>query len=194
MTADRPADAWSWLRWNRRRYDDVPGTVARTAEPVPAARPPDERPPAASPQTIGPRTRRIVYGAPGPAEIRDELGQISTVDLAHVVMLAEQKLLPGDVAARAAGAHHGAARVRLRRAGRGARPAAPAGSTSPTRTCCARRARAPRSAASCTPAVAHDLKATTRPCGCASRWGDLAAELLRLQAVLLNRARAHRTR
>ncbi|GIE54422.1 cystathionine beta-synthase [Amorphoplanes nipponensis] len=36
VTADRPADAWSWLRWNRRRYDDVPGTVARTAEPVPA--------------------------------------------------------------------------------------------------------------------------------------------------------------
>jgi hypothetical protein len=40
--------------------------------------------------TVGPRTRRIVYGVPGPAGIRGELGPISAVDLAHVVMPAER--------------------------------------------------------------------------------------------------------
>ncbi|MEU4794405.1 argininosuccinate lyase [Streptomyces sp. NPDC023327] len=50
-------------------------------------------------RTLGPRTRRVVYGTPGPAEIRDELHHTTTVDLAHVVMLTECGLLPKDAAA-----------------------------------------------------------------------------------------------
>ncbi|MEU4985652.1 argininosuccinate lyase [Streptomyces sp. NPDC021969] len=50
--------------------------------------------------TLAPRTRRIVYGEQSPGEIRRELEPITTVDLAHVVMLAENGLLPGEAAAR----------------------------------------------------------------------------------------------
>ncbi|GAA3097279.1 argininosuccinate lyase [Streptomyces rectiviolaceus] len=50
-------------------------------------------------RTLGARTRRVVYGTPGPAEIRDELHHTTTIDLAHVVMLTECGLLPEDAAA-----------------------------------------------------------------------------------------------
>ncbi|MFD5653611.1 argininosuccinate lyase [Streptomyces sp. NPDC127039] len=62
--------------------------------------------------TLAPRTRRIVYGEQSPGEIRRELEPITTVDLAHVVMLAESGLLPGAAAARLIDA------VRRLRAGR----------------------------------------------------------------------------
>ena len=50
--------------------------------------------------TLAPRTRRIVYGDQSPAEIRRELEPITTIDLAHVVMLTGSGLLPGEAAAR----------------------------------------------------------------------------------------------
>ncbi|MFJ4435764.1 argininosuccinate lyase [Streptomyces sp. NPDC088923] len=51
-------------------------------------------------RTLAPRTRRIVYGEQGPEETRRELAPITTVDLAHIVMLAESGLLPLEAAAR----------------------------------------------------------------------------------------------
>ncbi|WP_344935858.1 lyase family protein, partial [Actinoplanes nipponensis] len=139
--------------------------------------------------TIGPRTRRIVYGAPGPAEIRDELGQISTVDLAHVVMLAEQKLLPGDVAARLLG------RITALRASGFAELAgvpAPRGLYLAYENLLAAELGAEVGGKLHTGRSRNDLKATTSALRLREQVGDLAAELLRLQAVLLNRARAHR--
>ncbi|MGW7595511.1 choice-of-anchor A family protein, partial [Streptomyces rubiginosohelvolus] len=47
---------------------------------------------------LGPRTRRVVYGEPDPGAIRGELEPISTIDMAHVVMLTECGLLPADTA------------------------------------------------------------------------------------------------
>jgi argininosuccinate lyase len=43
--------------------------------------------------TVGRRTQRIVYGRPAPAEVVAELRLATTVDLAHVVMLAERELI-----------------------------------------------------------------------------------------------------
>lgn len=45
------------------------------------------------PGTLGPRTLRLVYGTPDPEEIAAELRLATEIDLAHVVMLAEQGLL-----------------------------------------------------------------------------------------------------
>jgi argininosuccinate lyase len=43
---------------------------------------------------LSPRCQHIIYGTPAPATITAELGLISQVDLAHVVMLVEQGLVP----------------------------------------------------------------------------------------------------
>ncbi|HEY0639716.1 MAG TPA: argininosuccinate lyase [Pseudonocardiaceae bacterium] len=48
---------------------------------------------------IGPRTRRVVYGEQSPAEIAAELPAQTRVDRAHLVMLAEQKLIAPEAAA-----------------------------------------------------------------------------------------------
>lgn len=47
---------------------------------------------------LRPRTRRMVYGDLGPAEIAAELPLMIRVDQAHVVMLAAQGLISGDAA------------------------------------------------------------------------------------------------
>ncbi len=47
---------------------------------------------------LGARTRRVVYGDLGPAEIEAELPPMIRVDRAHLVMLAEQKLISAEVA------------------------------------------------------------------------------------------------
>ena len=49
--------------------------------------------------TVGERTRRILYGEPTPAELADELRWTTTIDLAHLVMLAEQELIDAPTAA-----------------------------------------------------------------------------------------------
>ncbi|MFJ8860521.1 argininosuccinate lyase [Streptomyces sp. NPDC102451] len=50
--------------------------------------------------TIGLRTQRLVYGELTPVALRDELSLTTEIDLAHVVMLAEQDLLERPAAAR----------------------------------------------------------------------------------------------
>lgn len=47
----------------------------------------------------GPRTRQVVYGTLGPEELARELPPAIEVDRAHVVMLAERKLIPPQAAA-----------------------------------------------------------------------------------------------
>lgn len=48
---------------------------------------------------LGPRTRRVVYGEPSAAELEAELELMTRVDRAHLVMLAEQQLIPPATAA-----------------------------------------------------------------------------------------------
>jgi argininosuccinate lyase len=48
---------------------------------------------------LGPRTRRVVYGAPSDAELEAELELMTRIDRAHLVMLAEQRLIPAAAAA-----------------------------------------------------------------------------------------------
>jgi argininosuccinate lyase len=139
--------------------------------------------------TIGPRTRRIVYGVPDPAEIRDELGQISTVDLAHVVMLAEQELLPADVAARLL------ERITELRATGFAElydVPAPRGLYLAYENLLSAELGSEVGGKLHTGRSRNDIKATTTALRMRAQVTGLAAELLRLQAVLLNRARAYR--
>jgi argininosuccinate lyase len=49
---------------------------------------------------VGVRTRRILYGEPSPAELLAELGQLSTIDQAHLLMLADRGLIPRAAACR----------------------------------------------------------------------------------------------
>jgi argininosuccinate lyase len=139
--------------------------------------------------TIGLRTRRIVYGTPGPAEIRAELEPISTVDLAHVVVLAEQGLLPvaaaGTLLARI---------LRLRASGFAELYGMPAPRglylayenllSTELGTQLGGRLHTGRSR--------NDIKATTTALQLRADVADLLGELLRLQAVVLCRARAAR--
>lgn len=48
---------------------------------------------------LGPRTRRVVYGEPSEAELHAELELMTRIDRAHLVMLAEQRLIPAAAAA-----------------------------------------------------------------------------------------------
>ncbi|HEU5271552.1 MAG TPA: argininosuccinate lyase [Jatrophihabitans sp.] len=48
---------------------------------------------------VGIRTRRILYGEPTPAELSAELDQISLIDQAHLLMLADCGLIPRAAAA-----------------------------------------------------------------------------------------------
>ncbi|MFF2785337.1 argininosuccinate lyase [Streptomyces sp. NPDC058049] len=49
---------------------------------------------------VGARTQRLVYGTLTPDSLRDELSVTTRIDLAHVVMLAERKLLEPERAVR----------------------------------------------------------------------------------------------
>jgi argininosuccinate lyase len=49
---------------------------------------------------LGPRTRRVVYGEPTQAELVAELALMVQVDQAHLVMLAQQRLIQPEAAAR----------------------------------------------------------------------------------------------
>ncbi|MCF1596027.1 argininosuccinate lyase [Streptomyces muensis] len=140
-------------------------------------------------RTLGPRTRRVVYGEPGPDEIRGELHHTSTIDLAHVVMLTECGLL-----GRSAAAALLRTITRLRADG--------------FRELCGREA--PRGLYLMyeshliaelgadvggklhTGRSRNDIKATITAMRLRGDLLDLLGELHRLQAVLLSRARAHR--
>jgi len=136
-------------------------------------------------QAVGHRIQRIVYGQPS----ADELHYLTTVDRAHLVMLVRQRLL--DAADATALLRH---IERLRMTGFAALRGVPT----------------PRGLylayedhliATLGPGVGgrvhtgrsrNDLKATTTALRLRDRLAELDAEVLRLRAVLLARARAHR--
>ncbi|MET9554807.1 argininosuccinate lyase [Streptomyces sp. NPDC006645] len=139
-------------------------------------------------RTLNPRTRRIVYGAQDFDDIRRELAPISTVDLAHVVMLTESGLLPGPVAA--ALLH----RVRRMRAD-GFRELegldAPRGAYLMYEGHLVRELGADVGGKLHTARSRNDIKATVTAMRLRDELIELTGQLLRQQAVLLARARAH---
>ncbi|MFF9120136.1 argininosuccinate lyase [Streptomyces massasporeus] len=140
-------------------------------------------------RTLGPRTRRVVYGQPGAADIRAELDATSTIDLAHIVMLTETGLLP-EPAAAALLTHI----TRLRADGfrelygndapRGLYLMYEGHLIDQLGTDVGGKLHTARSR--------NDIKATITAIRLRTELTDLLGELLRLQAVLLSRARAHR--
>jgi argininosuccinate lyase len=139
--------------------------------------------------TVSRRTQRIVYGEPAPAEIADELRWTSTVDLAHVLMLLDRKLVEPAEAARLL---DGIARLRAvdfrpvtgRPAPRGLYLAYEQYLIETLGADVGGRLHTGRSR--------NDLKATTTALRLRAELVGLAGELVRLMAVLLSRARAHR--
>ncbi|WPB88655.1 argininosuccinate lyase [Streptomyces malaysiensis] len=140
-------------------------------------------------RTLGPRTRRVVYGEPDPGAIRGELEPISTIDMAHVVMLTECGLLPADTATALL------ERItRLRAEGFGSLHGLPAPRglylmyeghlVAELGADVGGKLHAGRSR--------NDIKATVTAMRLRGELTDLLGEVLRLQAVLLSRARAHR--
>ncbi|WP_369359704.1 argininosuccinate lyase [Streptomyces sp. cg2] len=139
--------------------------------------------------TLGPRTRRVVYGDPGPADVRRELGSTSLVDLVHVVMLTERGLLPAPAAARLL------ERITRLRAD-GFRELydlpAPRGLYLMYEGHLVAELGADVGGKLHTGRSRNDIKATITALRLRADLTDLLGEALRLQAVLLSRARAHR--
>ncbi|MDU0294212.1 argininosuccinate lyase [Saccharothrix longispora] len=139
--------------------------------------------------TLGPRTRQVVYGHADPEAIRAELALTTEVDLAHLVMLAENGLITAAAARdlvryvtelRATGfaALHGVEQPR------GLYLAYERHLSDVLGPDTGGRLHTGRSR--------NDLKATATAMRARSTALDLARETGRLLAVLLNRARAHR--
>ncbi|MBO3679664.1 argininosuccinate lyase [Streptomyces sp. NEAU-YJ-81] len=138
---------------------------------------------------LGPRTRRVVYGEPDPGAIRGELEPISTIDMAHVVMLTECGLLPADTAAALL------ERItRLRAEGFGSLHGLPAprGLYLMYEGHLVAELGADVGGKLHTGRSRNDIKATVTAMRLRAELIDLLGEVLRLQAVLLSRARAHR--
>jgi argininosuccinate lyase len=139
-------------------------------------------------RTLGARTSRVVYGEPGPDDILRELGPTSTIDLAHVVMLTECGLLPRTAAGT------------LLRTITGLRAdgfaelydhPAPRGLYLMYESHLIERLGAEVGGKLHTGRSRNDIKATITAMRLREVLTDLLGELLRLQAVLLSRARAH---
>jgi argininosuccinate lyase len=139
--------------------------------------------------TLGARTRRVVYGDQGPEAIRQELEPTSTIDLAHVVMLAEVGLLPLPAAAALL------TRIRDLRAS-GFRELsgrdAPRGAYLMYEGYLVDELGADTGGRLHTGRSRNDLKATITAIRLRGELTGLIGELLRLQAALLSRARIHR--
>jgi argininosuccinate lyase len=139
-------------------------------------------------RTLPPRTRRVVYGRQGPEEIRRELEPISTVDLAHVVMLLECGLLDGAAAARLVVAVRG-----LRASGFAELEGldAPRGAYLMYEGHLSRELGADVGGKLHTARSRNDLKATVTAMQLRDELGELHHQLMRQIGVLLARARAH---
>ncbi|GGZ68177.1 argininosuccinate lyase [Streptomyces subrutilus] len=139
-------------------------------------------------QGLGARTRRVVYGEPGPAAVRGELEATSTVDLAHVVMLRENGLLPGPAAAALLDRIRrlradGFAELTGRQAPRGLYLMYEGHLVEELGPDVGGKVHTARSR--------NDIKATVTAMRLRAELTDLLGELLRLQAALLSRARRH---
>ncbi|MEV5210947.1 argininosuccinate lyase [Micromonospora sp. NPDC053740] len=139
-------------------------------------------------RTIGWRTRGIVYGDPSPEDIRRELDPISTIDLAHIVMLTEVGLLPGSAAAALLTHIRGLRADGFRElsgldAPRGLYLMYEAHLVAELGVNIGGKLHTGRSR--------NDIKATTTAIRLRAELTDLIGEMLRLQAALLSRSRVH---
>ncbi|MET9255198.1 argininosuccinate lyase [Streptomyces sp. NPDC003717] len=139
--------------------------------------------------TVGRRTQRLVYGRPTPEEIGRELALTSTVDRAHLVMLTECGLVgPEDAAALLA-------RIERLRAEEFAplhHAPTPRGLYLAYENHLIAHLGAEVGGRLHTGRSRNDLKATVQAMDLRTTLAGLGGELVRLQAVLLARARAHR--
>lgn len=139
--------------------------------------------------TLGARTHRIVYGEPVQEQTTRELDLSSTIDLAHVVMLYESGLLPGTVAAALL------ARIRQLRSD-GFRELLhrdqPRGLYLMYESYLIEDLGVETGGKLHTGRSRNDIKATVTLIKLREHLLDLLAEMLRLQAALLSRARIHR--
>lgn len=140
--------------------------------------------------TLGARTGRIVFGAAEPAAVDAELGLLTTIDQAHVVMLAEQGLLPAETAATllrhvAALRADGFRELHHRPMPRGLYLMYESHLVSVLGAEAGGKLHTGRSR--------NDIKATMGALRLREELAELLSQTLRLQAVLLSRARAHRS-
>jgi argininosuccinate lyase len=147
-------------------------------------------PPSRGGQEIGLRTRRVVYGSPPEAELAAEMTLLARVDQAHLVMLAERRLVPAAAARELLGAIAGLVGDEFR-ALRG-RPA-PRGLYLMYEGYLIERLGADTGGVLHTGRSRNDLKATITCLRLRDWLLDFGQEATRLQAVLLSRARAHRS-
>lgn len=137
---------------------------------------------------VGVRTRRILYGEPSAAELAAELRQISTLDQAHLVMLAGCGLVPVPAARQLLAL---IAELRAQRFGPLLDRPAPRGSYLMYEGYLIDRLGAETGGVLHTARSRNDLKAT----GTALRlrdWGlEFTGQATRLEAALLSRARRH---
>lgn len=137
---------------------------------------------------VGVRTRRILYGEPSPAELTAELCELSTIDQAHLLMLAERNLVPRSAARQLLACIAG-----LRECGfapLAGRPA-PRGIYLMYEGYLIERLGAEVGGVLHTARSRNDLKATATALRLRSWVLDFAEQALRLQAGLLSRARRH---
>ncbi len=137
---------------------------------------------------LGLRTRRLVYGEPTEAELAAELALMTRVDRAHLVMLAEQQLIPATTAAlllgcidELAGTRFGALRSRP----------APRGLYLMYEGYLIERLGPEVGGVLHSGRSRNDLKATITLLRLREWLGEFAEQAVRLEAILLSRARAH---
>jgi argininosuccinate lyase len=137
---------------------------------------------------LGPRTRRVVYGEPSEAELEAELELMTRIDRAHLVMLAEQQLIPAAAAASLLGC------IDAREAGRfsalRSRPA-PRGLYLMYEGYLIERLGPDVGGVLHSGRSRNDLKATITLLRLREWLQEFAEQAVRLEAILLSRARTH---
>lgn len=139
---------------------------------------------------LGPRTRRVVYGEFSPATLAAELPGMLRVDRAHVVMLAERGLIPTEAARALLGCMAELARQEFRPLYD--RPA-PRGLYLMYEGYLIERLGPNVGGVLHSGRSRNDLKATLTALTARDRVLELAEQAVRLEAVLLSRARAYRS-
>jgi argininosuccinate lyase len=138
---------------------------------------------------VGIRTRRILYGEPTPAELLAELGYLTTIDQAHLLMLAHCQLIPPTAARQLL-----ACITSLRNCGfapLAGRPS-PRGSYLMYEGYLIEQLGAETGGVLHTARSRNDLKATATALRLRDWALRFAEQATRLEAALLNRARRHR--
>lgn len=139
--------------------------------------------------TVGPEIERILYRRTPESEVVEELERSTTVDLAHVVMLAERGLVPRAAAARLLRA---IAALRAQRFAPLLQRPWPRGAFLAYEQHLIATAGADAGGALQTGRSRNDLKATVAAMRLRTAIGELVAELVRAHEVLLERAAEHR--